>query len=220
MKNKLTKKTKIILGIIALVIIAGIIITLTVGLNFDLRYEESKRVEFYLQTDFNISDIKQITNEVMPDEEVIIQKVEVFEDTVSITAKEITDEQKQNLITKLNEKYGTELSSENIEIENIPHTRGRDIIKPYIVPFMISTLIILVYMAIRYRKIGIIKTVLKTIKISVLTQLTLLSIMAIVRIPIGIITIPLVIIVYLLTLFGITTYFEKQLKNRSEETGK
>ena len=220
MKNKLTKKTKIILGIIALVIIAGIIITLTVGLNFDLRYEESKRVEFYLQTDFNISDIKQITNEVMPDEEVIIQKVEVFEDTVSITAKEITDEQKQNLITKLNEKYGTELSSENIEIENIPHTRGRDIIKPYIVPFMISTLIILVYMAIRYRKIGIIKTVLKTIIISVLTQLTLLSIMAIVRIPIGIITIPLVIIVYLLTLFGITTYFEKQLKNRSEETGK
>lgn len=220
MKNKLTKKTKIILGIIALVIIAGIIITLTVGLNFDLRYEESKRVEFYLQTDFNISDIKQITNEVMPDEEVIIQKVEVFEDTVSITAKEITDEQKQNLITKLNEKYGTELSSENIEIENIPHTRGRDIIKPYIVPFMISTLIILVYMAIRYRKIGIIKTVLKTIIISVLAQLTLLSIMAIVRIPIGIITIPLVIIVYLLTLFGITTYFEKQLKNRSEETGK
>ena len=220
MKNKLTKKTKIILGIIALVIIAGIIITLTVGLNFDLRYEESKRVEFYLKTDFNISDIKQITNEVMPDEEVIIQKVEVFEDTVSITAKEITDEQKQNLITKLNEKYGTELSSENIEIENIPHTRGRDIIKPYIVPFMISTLIILVYMAIRYRKIGIIKTVLKTIIISVLTQLTLLSIMAIVRIPIGIITIPLVIIVYLLTLFGITTYFEKQLKNRSEETGK
>ena len=220
MKNKLTKKTKIILGIIALVIIAGIIITLTVGLNFDLRYEESKRVEFYLQTDFNISDIKQITNEVMPDEEVIIQKVEVFEDTVSITAKESTDKQKQNLITKLNEKYGTELSSENIEIENIPHTRGRDIIKPYIVPFMISTLIILVYMAIRYRKIGIIKTVLKTIIISVLAQLTLLSIMAIVRIPIGIITIPLVIIVYLLTLFGITTYFEKQLKNRSEETGK
>ena len=85
---------------------------------------------------------------------------------------------------------------------------------------MISTLIILVYMAIRYRKIGIIKTVLKTIIISVLAQLTLLSIMAIVRIPIGIITIPLVIIVYLLTLFGITTYFEKQLKNRSEETGK
>ena len=64
------------------------------------------------------------------------------------------------------------------------------------------------------------KTVLKTIIISVLAKLTLLSIMAIVRIPIGIITIPLVIIVYLLTLFGITTYFEKQLKNRSEETGK
>ena len=52
MKNKLTKKTKIIIGVIALIIVVGIIITLTAGLNFDLRYEESKRVEFYLETDF------------------------------------------------------------------------------------------------------------------------------------------------------------------------
>ena len=220
MKNKLTKKTKIIIGVIALIIVVGIIITLTAGLNFDLRYEESKRVEFYLETDFNISDIKQITDEVMPGENVIIQKVEVFEDTVSITAKEITEEQKQNLVTKLNEKYGTELSAETTDIETIPHTRGRDIIKPYVVPFMISTLIVLIYMAVRYRKIGVISTLLKTILLSILAQLTLLSIMAITRIPVGIVTIPLVIIVYLLTLFGITTYFEKQLKNKNEETGR
>ena len=220
MKNKLTKKTKIIIGVIALIIVVGIIITLTAGLNFDLRYEESKRVEFYLETDFNISDIKQITDEVMPGENVIIQKVEVFEDTVSITAKEITEEQKQNLVTKLNEKYGTELSAETTDIETIPHTRGRDIIKPYVVPFMISTLIVLIYMAVRYRKIGVISTLLKTIIISIIAQLTLLSIMAITRIPVGIVTIPLVIIVYLLTLFGITTYFEKQLKNKNEETGR
>ena len=220
MKNKLTKKTKIIIGVIALIIVVGIIITLTAGLNFDLRYEESKRVEFYLETDFNISDIKQITDEVMPGENVIIQKVEVFEDTVSITAKEITEEQKQNLVTKLNEKYGTELSAETTDIETIPHTRGRDIIKPYVGPFMISTLIVLIYMAVRYRKIGVISTLLKTIIISIIAQLTLLSIMAITRIPVGIVTIPLVIIVYLLTLFGITTYFEKQLKNKNEETGR
>ena len=220
-KQKMTKKSKIVIGIIALVIIVGIIVTLTVGLNFDLRYQDSKRIELYLETDFNISDIKQITNEVMPREQVIIQKVEVYEDTVSITAKDITDEQKQSIIDKANEKYGTELSADSVEVESEPNTRGRDIIKPYITPFAIATLIILVYMAIRYRKLGVVKTLLKTIIILVVAQVTLLSVMAITRIPIGFITIPLVITVYLLTLVGLTSYFEKQVANRKEEdTGK
>lgn len=220
-KNKLSKKTKIIFTIIAIIILIGIAITCTIGLNFDLRYRDSKRMELYLEQDFNISDIKQMTDEVMPSKKVIIQKVEVYEDTVSITAEDITDEEKQNLIDKVNEKYGTTLAAESTEIETIPNTRGRDIVKPYVVPFGIATLIILVYMAIRYRKLGVIKTLLKTIIITIIAEMVLLSIMAITRIPIGLITIPLVITVYLLTLIGLTTYFEKELTNKNnKETSK
>lgn len=220
-KMKLSKKTKIIITIIAIIILIGIAITCTIGLNFDLRYRDSKRMELYLEQDFNISDIKQMTDEVMPGKQVIIQKVEVYEDTVSITAEDITDEEKQSLIDKVNEKYGTTLSAESTQIENIPNTRGRDIVKPYVVPFGIASLIILVYMAIRYRKLGVIKTLLKTVLILIVVQMVLLSIMAITRIPIGIVTIPLVITVYLLTLVGLTTYFEKQLTNKiNKETSK
>ena len=162
-----------------------------------------------------------MTDEVMPSKKVIIQKVEVYEDTVSITAEDITDEEKQNLIDKVNEKYGTTLAAESTEIETIPNTRGRDIVKPYVVPFGIATLIILVYMAIRYRKLGVIKTLLKIIVIAIVAEMVLLSIMAITRIPIGLITIPLVITVYLLTLIGLTTYFEKELTNKNnKETSK
>ena len=94
------------------------------------------------------------------------------------------------------------------------------LIKPYILPFFIATLIILVYIAVRYRKLKVLKTVLKTIFILILSQVVLLSIMAITRIPIGIVTIPLIIIVYLLTLIGITTYFEKELsKMKQKEAG-
>ena len=99
-----TKKQKMIIAIIILIIIAGIIITATMGLNFDLRFQESKKVELYLGKDFEIKDIKQITNEVMPNQYVIVQKVEVYEDSVSIIAKDINDEQKQNLVNKVNEK--------------------------------------------------------------------------------------------------------------------
>ena len=216
MKN-ISKKTKIITFLVTALIIAGIIVIFKIGLNFELKYQSSKYIQLYLTKQFEISDIKQITNEVFPNQEVIIQKVEVFEESVGITTKEITEEQQTSLITKINEKYGTELGTDSIKIVNIPHTRGRDIIKPYIVPFIVATIIILIYMALRFYKLGILKTVLKTGSLLVISQAVLLSIMAITRIPIGKLTIPLVLIVYVLTLGIITVDFEKKLSDKKKE---
>lgn len=215
--KEINQKTKIVIFLIAIVMIAGIVITVTMGLNFDLRYQEAKRIELYLEKDFEISDIKQITDEVLSNQSVILQKVEVYEDTVSILAKEITEEQKANIINKVNEKYGTELSADSIEITTIPHTRGRDIVKPYVWPFVITTALILVYMAIRYYKLGIIKTILKTVLELVLAQAILLSLLAITRIPIGRLTIPMVLVVYVLSLVAVTADFDKRLKEEKKE---
>lgn len=218
--KKITKKQKILSVIIAVIVIAGAIVTGVKGLNYDLRYQETKNIELYIAKDFEIADIKAITDEVMGKEPVIIQKVEIYEDSVNITAKDITDEQKQNIIEKINEKYETELSADSTQIQTIPHTRGRDIAKPYIAPFVIATVIILLYMAVRYRKIGIGKTLLKTILISVVAQATLLSVIAITRIPVGRLTIPMIVTVYMLTLVGLTTNFEKKLDMKKEEENK
>lgn len=209
--NKIGKNKTLLIAIIGIIIIAGIIVIATVGFNFELKYQKTQQIQFNLKKEFEISDIKQITDEVFGKEQVIIQKVEIYEDSVVITTKQITDEQKTNLVTKINEKYGTEYSAEEITIRELINTRGRDIIKPYIVPFIISTAIILLYMAIRYRKLGSTKCVLKTIGTLILTQVILFSLIAIIRIPIGRLTIPMVLAVYLLTLFGITTTFEKGL---------
>ena len=213
-----SKQLKIIL--IALVIIAGIVMIAVKGFNFDLKYQDTQRVELYLKTEFNISDIRQITDEVFGNQKVMIQKVEVFEDSVSITTTSISDEQKSNLITKINEKYGTEITAEDTTVENIGHTRGRDIIKPYIVPFAIAAIVVLIYLGIRYYKLSIAKVIAKSIGIMALAQILLFSVMAITRIPIGRLTIPMVILVYLLTLFGITTKFEKDLYKKKLEENK
>lgn len=213
-----SKQLKIVL--ITLVIIAGIVMIAVKGFNFDLKYQDTQRVELYLKTEFNISDIKQITNEVFGNQKVMIQKVEVFEDSVSITTTSISDEQKNNLITKVNEKYGTELTAEDTTVEDIGHTRGRDIIKPYIVPFAIAVIIVLIYLGIRYYKLNVAKVIAKSIGIMVLAQVLLFSVIAITRIPIGRLTIPMVILVYLLTLFGITTKFEKDLSKKKLEENK
>ena len=219
MKN-ITKKQKIALIIIAVIMIAGLVVTLTVGFNFELKMQETKKVELYLQNSFEISDMKNILNEVMPDQEVIIQKVEVFEDSVNIIAKDITEEQKQQLIEKVNEKYQTEISSDSIEIVTIPDTIGRDLIKPYIVPFAISSVLVLAYMAIKYRKLGSLKTIFKVITTIMVSQALLFSLIAITRYPIGRLTIPMVITVYLFTLLVIATKLEKQLKDKNEENNK
>lgn len=216
MKN-MSKKTKITAFILAIIIIVGIAITLTIGLNYDLKYQETQKIQLYIGKEFEIAEIKEITNEILPNQPVIIQKVEVYEDTVNIIAKEITDEQKSSIIDKVNEKYQTELSADSTEITNIPHIKGRDIIKPYIWPFIIATAIILVYIAARYYKLGSIKTILKTAIAIIIAQAVLLSIIAIARIPVGRLTIPLVLVVYMLTLLGVTTKLEKKLKENKKE---
>ncbi|MCI8444468.1 MAG: hypothetical protein HFJ37_04855 [Clostridia bacterium] len=215
--KQIMKKQKIGIAIILVIILVGIAITLTVGFNFDLRWEATQKIELYLAKEFAISDIKQIVQQVIPNQAIRIQKVEVYEDTVSILAKEITEEQKQEIVTKINETYGTQLSAENIPMTSIPHTRGRDLVKPYILPFTIVTVIILGYMAVRYRKLGAVKIVSKVAIISILAQAVLFSILAITRIPVGRLTIPMVILVYLFILMVLTTQYEKQLKAKKEE---
>ena len=213
-----SKQLRIIL--IALIIIAGIVMIAVKGFNFDLKYQDTQKVELYLQTEFNIGDIKQITNEIFGNQKVMIQKVEVFEDSVSITTTSISDEQKNNLVTKVNEKYGIELKVEDVQIENIAHTRGRDIIKPYIIPFAIAIIATLIYIGIRYYKLKTVNVILKSIGIMILAQILLFCVMAITRIPIGRLTIPMVILVYLVTLFGITNRFENKLKKKNLEENK
>lgn len=218
--KKIGNKTKLLIVLITIIILAGIGVIFTIGFNFDLRYQESKTIQLYLGKTFEIEDIKKITDEILKNQPVIIQKVEVYEDSVSILAKDITEEQKNNIINKVNETYQTELKAEETQITNIPHTRGRDIIKPYIMPFVIATIVILLYMAIRYAKLGSIKIVSQTILALLVAEAVLVSILAITRIPIGRLTIPMVLIVYLLTLLVITTNLEKKREINKQEDEK
>lgn len=216
--EKLTKKTKAICLILAIVIIAGIVIMATIGFNIELSIKRNDRVELYLEKDFEISDIKNITNDVFKNEPVVIQKVEVFGDTVGIIAGEITDEQKQQLVEKVNEKYSLELSADTIETEKIPNERVLDLISPYIFAFSLASGLILVYMLLKYKKIGMVNVLIKTIGAIVITQAVLFSAIAITRIPVGRLTIPMVIVVYLGTLFALTHDYENKLAKIKEES--
>lgn len=214
------KAKKIVIVLLALLLVTGAIILCSNKLVFGLNYEKNNKVELNLGKQFEVKDIKEITNEIFGNQPVLIQPIEVYKDAVSITTTKITDEQKTNLVTKINEKYGTELKADSTEIINIPNMKIRDLVKPYVTSFAISTVLILVYIAIRYRKLGSIKTMINSLLIIVVGQVVLFSLIAITRIPVGRLTIPMVLIVYVCTLLGITNCLEKKLKLKKEEEKK
>lgn len=211
------KETKILVALIAIILIVGIIMICVKGLAFELKYQDNKKIEVNLGKEFEEEDIRTITNEVFDKQPLTIQAIEVYKDAVSITTTDITEEQKSDLIIKLNEKYETELNAEEIEIEEIAHTRARDILSPYITPFIICTIIILVYLMIRYYKLNCLKVLVQSIGIFAIAQLVLLCIMAITRTPIGKFTIPEVLVVYVLSTYICTKKFEQELKEKVEK---
>ncbi len=212
MERKKTKmKNKLLYILIAIIIIAGIVVGCTAKFKFSLAYDDSVRVEMYIGKDYTKSDVEAIAKEAFSTKEVLIQKIEFFNDSVAITVRESNDEKLNNLVTKVNEKYGTTLTKEDLTIVDVPHYRGRDIMSNYIVPIAISAVLIIIYSIIRFRKIELAKIIAKLVIWPIIIEALYLSILAIARIPISYYTLPLGIILAVITLTTITYKNEKKL---------
>lgn len=212
MERKKTKmKNKLLYILIAIVIIAGIVVGYTAKFKFSLAYDNSIRVEMYIGKDYTKADVEAIAKEAFGTKEVLIQKIEFFNDSVAITVRESNDEKLNNLVAKVNEKYGTTLAKEDLTVVDVPHYRGRDIMSNYIVPIAISAVLIIVYSIIRFRKIELAKVVAKLLIWPIIVEALYLSILAIARIPIIYYTLPLGIILAVITLTIITYKNEKKL---------
>ena len=208
------KKNRLVYVIIAIVIIAGVINTYLNRFVFSLAYDTSAKMNIDIGKVYNIDEIEDIVEENLGTKEVIVQKVEYFNDMISITARTITEEQKQNIVNKLNEKYTVEIKAEEVQIEAIPHYDGRDLLDRYILPMGIAAIIVIVYMSIRYFKLGVIKIIARTISWSIIIELLYISIISLARIPVSFYTIPLGIVIEVLTLTALANKLEKELKDK------
>ena len=200
---KQRNKKIIAITILALIIIAGIIIVNILGLNKQLEFKQGQSIDVYVRKEIDEKKIKEIANEVLGKEN-MVQLVEIYKDMVTIRAEQITEEQKNNIVNKIKENYEFEQTAEETVINTVPATRILDMYKHYVVPMLISGVIILAYMLIRYNKKGVIKVLLRTILIPIIAELVLLSLIAITRIPLGVYTPILVIIVYLASIVFVT----------------
>lgn len=217
---------KVIYAILICLIIAGIVIIATLGLKADIIYSKNVELDIYLGESFEMKDIRNIVSEVFPKERVIIQEIELFEDTVSITLKDNRTEEELNskieeLNQKINEKYELENKTEDITITHNPKIKLSSILMPYVYSLGISVIIVLVYVGIRYRKLGILKTLITYILAIGATEMVLLSVIAITRFPINRLVIPLglLLFVVVITILGfsnegrLTKLNDKEKKN-------
>ena len=214
--DKTKKKALIILIIIAAVIVAGIVVAIVKGFQFDLLYQGGKRIEVDIGKTFEVKDIEEISKEILG-QNVCVQTVEIYKESVSIFADDMTEEQRNNIITKINEKYGLELDAEASEIIVVPHTRLRDIVKPCIFPLILATIIILIYIGIKYIRKTSAEILLETIITIAIGQGLLFSLLAITRIPVGKLTIPMILTTYILSTTFCTMRLEQYVEKNKEE---
>ena len=216
------KDKKILYIILACVIIIGAVVTGFKGLNFGLRYEPNKQIEIYIGKEFDNNDIKQMVKEVIGNKQVIVQKVELYEEMVSIIVKEMSEEQIEALNKKINEKYSLDNKvSEDLIITENANLRGRDLIRPFIFPIALSLIIIIIYAGIRFRKLDIFEVLSKIIGLNILAQLLYVSILAITRLPVNVLTVPTAIAIYTIITLVIFNEFEtKERKFEQEEKKK
>ena len=218
-------KNKTIIGMIfTLIIIAGIVMTCIYGLNFNFNYSNHKEIDIYIGQEFENQDIYQIAKEVFENKEITVQKVELYEDMVSISVDNITDEELTNLNTKINEKYNIENTVESIEVTDIANVILRDLIKPYILPVAISFAIIIIYIAIynevykrKGREVNNVKTLLKTIVSIIGVQLVYISLLAITRVEVNRLTLPAGIALYIITTIVILVNLENKYSKIKEK---
>ena len=206
---------KIVLILLICLIFAGTVIVCFKGFNVGLPYKSNINISVYVGKKIEDKDMQEITKEVFKGKQAIVQKVELFEDMISITTEEMSEEElnekKTELINKLNEKYEKEIKDEEIEIVHNPKVKLSSLIKRYILPFGISTIAIVIYQMIRFKKLGATKTLLTTIIVLMLIGLTYTSLIAITRIPINKLIIPIGMAIYVITII-VNMKYEKKLE--------
>lgn len=210
MKNKIR-----ILAVI--IIIIGIILIAVKGLVFDLNYAENKQIQITIDAEFELKDIEQIAKEVFNNQDFKLNIVGEDEDTISIKIRDYTDEQLLQLNDKINEKYGLSNNVEDIERYNNTNLRGRDIVKHFVVAMAISTVLVAIYSMIKYKKLKPHKVLIELVLKLFLSQMLLISIYSITRLPISRVTMSISIVLYLIVLTVFTAEKEKQINKPSEE---
>jgi len=205
--------------VVVVIIIIGAIICKLKGFNIELDYINRQEINISISQEIDIEKIKEISKSVLNNKKIKIKKIGNFKNAVKIIAEEITVEEKKEIINKINEEYKSKINSDEIEIFKVPNTRIRDIIKPYILPGILTFVLIISYFIFIYNKNGFKEVFIISLCIPIFMEFLYYSIIAITRIPFGRITNSIAIGLYFMSIMYLASYFQKEktIKNSKKE---
>ena len=166
------------------------------GFNLGKDYGYSEKLVVEIAETFEIKDIEEMSKEVFGENNYKVEYTNDFKDEVMITVKSVTNEQKENLENKLEEKYTSLKIEEQIEgeeththeiirVTHMPEVEVYDLIKAYIKPVAISLIASIIVFGIFFRKLGVLKGVILPLLLVILINGVYVSSIAITRIPVN-----------------------------------
>ena len=191
---------KILVILVVILLVIGMFLIATRGFNYSIEYKGVTELKFMLGQVLDMNEVESIAKEALNNKEMKIQKIDYFNDSINISVVDPTDEEIQALIDKFNSRYGQNNTMESISIIKTADTSLYEIAKHYIVPVIIAVILVAIYMGIRFRKQGILKVTLLPIVMSVVVEALYLSALAILQIPVSIWTMPIALVLLLITL--------------------
>ncbi len=200
MKKYFNIKT-ILLIISILIILAGIITLCLNDFEKSLEYKEGTRIEVYIPTGYEKEEIMNIAKEVFETDEILFSKIELANQVVGIKVTKYSEEQLDAYLNKIAEKYN--IDKEEIEYHEmvVPETRISTVIKPYILPISLITVLSIAYVIIKnFKANNAIKISLKVLGILVITLGVYFSLISILNLQFSIFTMPLATAIYIVTL--------------------
>jgi len=201
MIKSISNKNKIILSVIIIFIICGIITLLTNGFEKTSEYKAGTRIEVYIPQGCEKEDIVNIANGSFNGKAFEIEKIEKLDQIVGIRIEEYTEEEIKDFKAKISEKYA--IKEDKLEIYEIklPTTRVRTIVEPYVFPITLVTVLSLIYVLFTNLKAD--DKFMKILKVLLTLVLVLglyFSLIVVCKLPFGIYTMPLALVIYIVTL--------------------
>ena len=144
------KHKNIIFAISLIIVVCGLVYGVVTGYKFDIDFKGGTRIQVDLNEEYQNSDVSKIVEDVsglVPE----IQTSSVGNHSVSITTETISEEVSDNIVSALNEKY---TNMGEATVKNVQASYGRDLLNSAIIAVIVSIILLLVYIAVRFKTLG------------------------------------------------------------------
>lgn len=133
------------------IIISGLVYGFTTGFKFDIDFKGGTNIQVDLKKEFDNKDIENIVEGVIG-QKPLVQKVTGGVSTVSITTDTIPNEKSDQVISELKKSYP---EMDQPSTKNVQPSFGKELVNSAIKALVVSIIILLIYIGIRFRTLGL-----------------------------------------------------------------